>query len=57
MVEHRLLDEGLDVERIESPVDWVPLGERVVHRDEGRVLSVYWIHRQRRRFIIDRNDV
>lgn len=40
MVHHRFFDEGFHVERIESPIDRVPLGERVVHRDKRRVLFI-----------------
>ncbi len=40
VVEDRLAGELVDVERIEAPVDGVPLDERVVHGHEGRVETV-----------------
>lgn len=41
MIHYGLFDKGFDIERIESPVDRVPLSERVIHGNESRVLAVY----------------
>jgi len=41
VIQDRFVDELVDQERIEAPIDGVPLEEGVVHRYEHRVLFIY----------------
>ena len=41
VIADRFQDELFHQERIETPIDGVPLRERVIHRYERRVLPIY----------------
>ena len=40
MIDDRFTHKWFHVKWIETPVDWVPLGKRVVHWNEGRVIVI-----------------
>ena len=40
VVDDGLVNKVVHVERVEAPVDRVPIGERFVHRDERSVLFI-----------------